>query len=127
MAYKRTTQKFGNRRVTTTYNTKTGTTTRSETSAQKMKPGQTRVTTSYGGGKSSTTYTTNLGGGYYNKETSGGIEARRRKQQKENQQMWAALFGTKKTKRKAAGPSGIRSFFGWACLIVVGLMLFNLK
>ncbi len=121
MAYKRTTQKFGNRRITTTYNNKTGKTTRSDTSAAKTKPGQTRVTSNWGNGKTTTTYTTNLGGGYYSKETSGGIEARRRKQQKESQQFWAMLFGrSNKTTRKKTSGSDLG---GWLALGIIAFML----
>lgn len=123
MAYQRKSRTFGGRRITTTTNTKTGKITYSETTAGKTKPGQTRITTSWGGGKTNTTRTTNLGGGWFSKETSNGNEARRRKQQREAQKFWATVFGKKKKAKQEKA-----TLSSWVALgIMIVLVVLYLK
>lgn len=90
MATKRTTRTIGNRRYTTT-TTSSGKTTRSESSAGKTKPGQTRITTTTVNGKTNTIRTTNMGGGWYERSTSRGDETKRRRSEKANREMWKKL------------------------------------
>lgn len=126
MAYKRTTRKSGNFRTTDTRNTN-GTYTHSISSGTK---GGTRTTTSWSSkGGMKTTQTYKDGAGYIHKKTTykSTTPAERAREAKRNQEFWTMVFGGKKTKRKAAAPSGIRGFFGWVFIIIVGLMLINLK
>jgi hypothetical protein len=129
MAYKRTSKKSGSIRSTQTINTN-GNITNSTSTGSVGKSGGVRTTTSWstkGGMRQTQTYKD--GAGYIHKKTTykSTTPAERAREAKRNQQFWAMVFGGKKTKRKAAAPSGIRSFFGWAFIIIIGLMLINLK
>lgn len=89
MATKRTTRTIGNRRYTTTTNGSK--TTRSESSAKKTKPGQTRITTTNTDGKVNTIRTTNLGNGWYERTSSNATDAKRQRSEKANRKMWKNL------------------------------------
>ena len=120
MATKRTTRIFGNRRITNTNSVKNGktTTTRSESSARRTEPGQTRVTTTYRNGKEDTISTTNLGGGWFERKSSNGERRRDEAQTKANQRAWAALFGEKKKGNRRL-ESSAKSLLTLAFLIFV--------
>ena len=131
MAYKRTSKKFGNIRSTQTINTN-GNITNSTSTGSVGKSGGVRTTTSWstkGGMRQTQTYKD--GAGYIHKKTTykSTTPAERAREAKRNQQFWTTVFGggKKRTKRKAAEPSGIRSFFGWAFIIIMGLMIYNMK
>ncbi len=131
MAYKRTSKKSGNFRRTQTINTN-GNITNSSSTGSVGKSSGVRTTTSWstkGGMRQTQTYKD--GAGYIHTKTTykSTTDAQRAREAKQNQQFWTMVFGggKKRPKRKTAEPSGVRSFFGWIFIIIVGLMLINLK